>query len=52
MKERRKFITERTIINIDEEYFKELAEELICELFVDYVNDKYGRTVIEKKVGK
>ncbi|MFD0827596.1 hypothetical protein ACT8ZR_18370 [Neobacillus sp. M.A.Huq-85] len=47
MKKRKSFITEDTIINIDEEIFIIKAEELICELFVDYVNGKYGRTVLE-----
>jgi hypothetical protein len=47
MKARRNFITEETIINIDEDVFKIKAQELYWELFVDYVNNKYGYTVIE-----
>ncbi|MCM3456585.1 hypothetical protein M3685_22040 [Heyndrickxia oleronia] len=49
MEERRKFITEETKINIDESVFKEKAEELICELFVEYVNNRYQSTVVELK---
>jgi len=50
MKERKSFITENTKINIDEEVFKENAENLICELFIEYVNEKFGRTVLVKKL--
>lgn len=46
---RKKFITEETKINIDESVFKIKAEELICEMFVDYVNGLYGFTVVELK---
>jgi hypothetical protein len=49
MKERKKFITEETIVNCDESAIKEIADELISELFVDYVNDKYQSTVLELK---
>lgn len=49
MKKRKKFITDDTKINIDEAVFKVKAEELICELFVEYVNSKYGAAVIELK---
>ncbi|KYC92226.1 hypothetical protein B4102_3767 [Heyndrickxia sporothermodurans] len=49
MEERRKFITEDTKININEEVFKERAEELICEMFVDYVNNLHQSTVVELK---
>ncbi|MFS0776102.1 hypothetical protein ABC255_08860 [Neobacillus sp. 3P2-tot-E-2] len=47
MKERKSFITEETIINIDEDVFKVVAQQLLCELFVEYVNNKYGKIVIE-----
>ncbi|WP_286231334.1 hypothetical protein [Neobacillus mesonae] len=46
---RKKLVTEDTIINIDKDVFKVRAEKLICELFVDYVNGKYGELVIELK---
>jgi hypothetical protein len=49
MRERKKFITEETVINIDEDVFKLKAEELICELFVDYVNNLYDSAVLELK---
>ncbi|WP_175384465.1 hypothetical protein [Bacillus sp. FJAT-27225] len=48
--ERKSFITEDTKINIDESAFKAKAEELICELFVDYVNNLHDRPVIEMKI--
>ncbi|WP_186446387.1 hypothetical protein [Neobacillus bataviensis] len=38
MKVRKSFITENTVINIDKEVLKIKAEELICEMFVEYVN--------------
>lgn len=50
MKERRKLVTEDTIINVDENILKEKAEELICELFVDYVNNLYDNPVLELKL--
>ncbi|MBS4188689.1 hypothetical protein KHA94_00445 [Bacillus sp. FJAT-49705] len=49
MAERRKLITEDTKINIDESVFKAKAEELICELFVDYVNKLHQSSVLELK---
>lgn len=49
MKERGSYITENTKINIDESVFKARAEELICEEFVEYVNELYQATVIEIK---
>jgi hypothetical protein len=51
VKERKKLVTEDTVINIDEAAFKAKAEELICELFVDYVNDLHQSSVIELKNG-
>jgi|GEM_PF-6808321 len=48
-KQRKKYITENTKINIDEDVFKIKAEELICELFVAYVNDLYGFNMVELK---
>ena len=50
MKTRKRLITEDTVIEINEEVFKIKAEELLCELFVDYVNKKYGYTVLELKI--
>ncbi|MBT2736187.1 hypothetical protein [Bacillus sp. ISL-7] len=50
MKRSKKFITEDTIINIDEDVFKIKAQKLYWELFVDYVNNKYGYTVLELKI--
>ncbi|MEY2196880.1 hypothetical protein AB7942_29845 [Neobacillus sp. BF23-41] len=47
MKKRKRYITEETMINIDEDVFKIKSEELICALFIDYVNDKHGKIVIE-----
>jgi hypothetical protein len=49
MKERKKLITEETEININMDAIKPIAEELICELFVDYVNNIYQDTVVELK---
>lgn len=49
MKERNKFITEDTKINIDESAFEARAKELVCELFVEYVNNSYQSTVLELK---
>lgn len=49
MEERKKFITENTKIIMNEEAFKKQAEELICELFVNYVNKLYQATVLELK---
>lgn len=49
MKERKNFITEDTKIIIDEEAFKQRAERLICELFIEYVNNKYQSNVLEFK---
>lgn len=50
MKERKSFITEDTVINIDEEAFRINAENLICELFIEFVNEKYGYVVVERKI--
>jgi hypothetical protein len=47
MKERRSFITEETIISGDEDVLKVKIQKLALELFVDYVNNKYGYTVLE-----
>lgn len=47
MKKTKKYIMEETKINIDEPVFKEKVEELICELFIDYVNSKYQSSVLE-----
>ena len=47
--EKKKYITENTEIILDEEAFKTKAEELICELFVDYVNTLYKSSVVEIK---
>jgi hypothetical protein len=47
---KKSFITEDTVINIDEDVFKLKAEELLCELFVDYVNNLHGKTVIELRI--
>lgn len=49
-KKRRKFITEETIIKFDEEAFKVIAQKLYWELLVEFINNKYGRTVVELKV--
>jgi hypothetical protein len=49
MRKRRRYITEETKINIDEEVFNIKAKELICELFVEYVNKLYGHTVVVLK---
>lgn len=49
MRERKNYITEDTMITIDEEIFKILAQELVNELFVEYVNEKYGYAVLELK---
>jgi hypothetical protein len=49
IKKRKKYITEATVINIDEEVFNVKAKELICELFVEYVNKHYGNPVVELK---
>jgi hypothetical protein len=49
-KERKSFITENTIINIDEEAFKINAQQLLCEMFVEYVNKKYGYPVLELRI--
>jgi hypothetical protein len=49
MKERKKLVTADTVINVDEDVFKIKAEELICELFVDYVNNLHQSTVLELK---
>jgi hypothetical protein len=48
-KNRRKLVTEETVINIDEEVFQLKAEELYTEMFVDYVNKILGRVVLELK---
>ncbi|MFB6467667.1 hypothetical protein ACE38V_12825 [Cytobacillus sp. Hz8] len=50
MKTRKKFITENTKINIDENAFKANAEELICDLFIEFVNNMYERPVLEKRI--
>ncbi len=44
-----KFITEDTIVNIDESIFEQEAKKLIVELFVDYVNSLHKTSVIELK---
>lgn len=44
---RRKLVTEDTIINIDREAIKDIAQEWFWETLVAYVNEKYGRTVLE-----
>lgn len=49
MKKDHKFITEDTEIVIDEEWFAIIAEELMSELFLEYVNNLYGTSVIELK---
>ncbi|WP_428909423.1 hypothetical protein [Niallia sp. Krafla_26] len=49
MRERKPLITEETKINIDESVFKEKAEELFVELFVNYVNDMHKSPVLEIK---
>jgi hypothetical protein len=46
-KKRKKFITSETVINIDEEVFKLNAQQLWCEMLVEYANEKYGYTVLE-----
>ncbi|WHY64665.1 hypothetical protein [Neobacillus sp. SuZ13] len=51
MKGRKNLVTEDTVINVDESVLKIKAEELLCELFVDYVNEKYGYNVLEIKEG-
>lgn len=48
-KERKKFITENTKINFDEELFKVKAQELFWESLVEYANKKYKSTVLELK---
>jgi hypothetical protein len=50
MKERKKLVTSDTVINVDEDSLKIKAEELICELFVDYVNNLHQSTVVEMNV--
>lgn len=47
--ERKKLITEETEININMDAIKPVAEELICELFVDYVNNLHQSPVLEMK---
>lgn len=49
MKERKSFITEDTKINIDEDVFKAKAEELICEILVDFINNQHDSAVVEIK---
>lgn len=48
--ERRKLVTEDTVINIDETVFKLKAEELMCEMFIGFVNDKFNSPVLEIKL--
>lgn len=43
------FITENTKININEPAFEDNAKELICELFIEYVNGLYQNSVIEQR---
>ncbi|WP_342432598.1 hypothetical protein [Neobacillus sp. FSL H8-0543] len=50
MKKRKKLVTEKTIINIDEVVFKIKAQELQAELFVEYVNKKCQYPVLELKL--
>lgn len=50
MKERRKLVTEETIINVDEDVLKIRAEKLLTELFVDFVNSHFPSPVIEIKL--
>ena len=49
MADKKKFITENTKINIDESAFEDNAKELICELFIEYVNDLHQTSVLELK---
>jgi hypothetical protein len=49
MKERKKLVTVDTVINVDEDVFKIKAQELICELFVDYVNNLHQSAILELK---
>ncbi|MED4163553.1 hypothetical protein [Halalkalibacterium halodurans] len=49
MEGRRCLINDATKVNIDEEVFKRKAEELMCEMFVDYVNDQRPSPVLELK---
>jgi len=49
MADKKKIITENTKININESAFEENAKELICELFIEYVNSLYQNSVIEQK---
>ncbi|MFO1444142.1 hypothetical protein KDN24_13195 [Bacillus sp. Bva_UNVM-123] len=50
MKDRKSIITEDTIIEFDEEAFRINAENLLCELFIEYVNEKYGFALVERKI--
>jgi hypothetical protein len=47
--DRKKFITENTKINIDEEMLKIKAQELFWESLVEYANEKYKSPVLELK---
>lgn len=49
MKERKKLVTEDTVINIDEDVFKVVAQQLFWEMLVEYANKKYGSPVLELK---
>lgn len=49
-KENHEFITENTIINVNEGAFELRAKEFICESFVKHVNELYGTSVIELKL--
>lgn len=49
MKERKKLVTEDTVINIDEDVFKVVAQQLFWEMLVEYANNKYGSPVLELK---
>jgi hypothetical protein len=49
MKTRKSLITKETIIEGDEDILKIKLQKLSCEMFVAYVNEKYGYTVLELK---
>lgn len=49
MEERKKFITENTKINLDEEVFKVKAQELFWESLVEFANKKFKSAVLELK---
>lgn len=45
--ERRKLVTENTVINIDKEAIKDIAQEWFWESLVEYANFKHNTTVLE-----